>query len=189
MPEVDKAWFELMEFWNEYPSLKEKPATDRYTTMPEHPLGKVDLKKDDSPLLPCGREEKVAGDKQREASISMLAEQRTQQSSRTLIFLKKPSSVSVYCSPTLLKSSVPCSNLKIQAEATQLSAAQRSAALAQPRHRTGGASQLQATQTHRKSVNSAPGARARLKSRAAAQQRGPRSAAARGAAAAAVLNH
>ncbi len=71
---MDKAWFELMELWNEF--LKEKPATDRYTTPPEHLRGKVELKKDDSPLLPCGREEKAAGDKQREAAISMLAEQR-----------------------------------------------------------------------------------------------------------------
>jgi hypothetical protein len=74
VPEVDKVWFELMEVWNEY--LKEKPATDRYNTPPKHLEGIVALKKDDSPLLPCGRQEKAAGDAQREAAISKLAEQR-----------------------------------------------------------------------------------------------------------------
>jgi hypothetical protein len=31
-PEIDKAWFNLMEFWTEY--LKDKPATSRYNTPP-----------------------------------------------------------------------------------------------------------------------------------------------------------
>jgi hypothetical protein len=74
VPEVDKVWFELMEVWSEY--LKEKPTTDRYTTPPEHLRGLVELKKDNSPLLPCGREEKAAGDAMREAAISAVAQQR-----------------------------------------------------------------------------------------------------------------
>ena len=49
VPEVDRVWFKLMEFWNEY--LKEKPPTDRYTLSLVHLRGKVELKKDD--LLYC----------------------------------------------------------------------------------------------------------------------------------------
>jgi hypothetical protein len=74
VPEVDRVWYELMEVWGEY--LKEKPATDRYNTPPEHLRGLVQLKRDDSPLLPCGREEKAAGDTMREAAITVVAEKR-----------------------------------------------------------------------------------------------------------------
>jgi hypothetical protein len=74
VPELQRVWFELMEFWADY--MKEKPRTDRYTPAPSHLRGTVELKKDDSPLLPCGREEKMAGDAMREEAISRIAEER-----------------------------------------------------------------------------------------------------------------
>ena len=42
--EVDKAWFKLMEFWTDY--IKDKPSTSRYTTPPDHLVGKVELQYD-----------------------------------------------------------------------------------------------------------------------------------------------
>ena len=71
---LDRVWFDLVQFYNDY--LKSKPTTDRYTTPPDHLKGKVQLKYDDSALMPCGREEKATGEKMREEAIAKVAEQR-----------------------------------------------------------------------------------------------------------------
>ena len=54
----------------------EKPSTDRCNTPPHHLRGKVQLIMDDSPSLPCGREERAAGSGMRKDAISIVAEHR-----------------------------------------------------------------------------------------------------------------
>ena len=74
VPELDKAWFKLMQSWTEY--LKDKPGTSRYTTPPAHLVGVVALEYDKSALMRIGREEKAAGDAMREEAIERVAEAR-----------------------------------------------------------------------------------------------------------------
>ena len=80
MPELCSVWCDLDNIRKKIET--DKPSTDRYNTAPEHLLapehlrGKVQLIMDDSPMLPCGREERAAGSEMREDAISFVAEQR-----------------------------------------------------------------------------------------------------------------
>ena len=49
---------------------------DRYNTPPDHLKGLVELKYDTCAMLPCGREEKAAGDKHRDEAVEKVAEAR-----------------------------------------------------------------------------------------------------------------
>ena len=73
--EVYQAWFDLISFWNDY--LKDKPATARFSTCPQHLQGLgLALKYDTNSILPSGREEKEAGEEIREKAICVIAEAR-----------------------------------------------------------------------------------------------------------------
>ena len=54
VPEVEKVWFQLVQFWNDFN--QDKPRTFRYTTPPAHLVGKVALEYDKSVMIRIGRE-------------------------------------------------------------------------------------------------------------------------------------
>ena len=74
VPKPQWVWYELVQYYAEWQ--REQPTTSRYTTPPAHLKGKVQLKFDDLPSLPNGREEKAAGVELREQAVSKVAAER-----------------------------------------------------------------------------------------------------------------
>ena len=74
IPKPQRVWYELVQYFAEWQ--RAQPTTSRYTTPPAHLKGKVELKFDDSPALPNGREEKTAGVELREQAVAKVAADR-----------------------------------------------------------------------------------------------------------------